>query len=130
MLKYKYIFNTDAILSNSSQKLLRFEVTKMPIAVLKNKFVLLIIIFGTLSFCIVRELQLVRCERGFLTSCGANAGCGGRHRACNYACVHADAIDHLQQVRRAPASTVIQFLFPILRMGVKRARGATDCALR
>ena len=51
MLKYKYIFHTEAILSNSTRKLLWFEITKMLIAVLKNKLmVLLIIIFGTLSF--------------------------------------------------------------------------------
>ena len=55
MLKYKYIFQikyTEAILSNSTRKLLWFEITKMLIAV-KNKFVVLfIIIFGTLSFLI------------------------------------------------------------------------------
>jgi len=54
MVKYKYIFqikHTEAILSNSTRKLLWFEITKMLIAALKNKFiVLLIIIFGTLSF--------------------------------------------------------------------------------
>ena len=52
MLKYKYIFQikyTDAVLSNSTQKLLRFEISKMLIAVLRNKFIVLfIIIFGTL----------------------------------------------------------------------------------
>jgi len=39
MLKYKYIFfqikYMEAILSNSSRRLLWFEITKMPIAVLK-----------------------------------------------------------------------------------------------
>ena len=41
---------TEAILSNSTRKLLRFEITKMLIAVLKNKFIVLFsIIFGTLS---------------------------------------------------------------------------------
>jgi len=38
MLKYKYIFQikcTETILSNGTRKLLRFEITKMPIAVLK-----------------------------------------------------------------------------------------------
>jgi len=56
MLKYKYtcIFQikyTEADLSNSTQKLLWYEITKMLIAVLRNKFVVLfIIIFGTLSF--------------------------------------------------------------------------------
>ena len=41
----------EAILSNSTRKLLRFEITKMPIAVLKNKPILsFIIIFGTLLF--------------------------------------------------------------------------------
>ena len=56
MLKCKYtcIFQikyTEADLSNSTQKLLWYEITKMLIAVLRNKFVVLfIIIFGTLSF--------------------------------------------------------------------------------
>jgi len=56
MLKYKYtcIFQikyTEPDLSNSTQKLLWYEITKMLIAVLRNKFVVLfIIIFGTLSF--------------------------------------------------------------------------------
>ena len=54
MLKYKYIFQikyTEAILSNSARKLLWLETTKMLIADLKNKFIVLfIIIFGTLSF--------------------------------------------------------------------------------
>jgi len=55
MLKYKYIFQikyklTEAILSNSARKLLWFEITKMLIAVLKSKFIMLFfIIFGTLS---------------------------------------------------------------------------------
>jgi len=54
MLKYKNIFlikYTEAILSNSTWKLLWFEITRMLTAVLKNKFtVSFIIIFGTLSF--------------------------------------------------------------------------------
>jgi len=46
MLKYKYIFQikyklTEAILSNSARKLLWFEITKMLIAVLKSKFIML-----------------------------------------------------------------------------------------
>ena len=42
---------TEAILSNSARKLLWFEITKILIAVLNNKFIVLfIIIFGTLSF--------------------------------------------------------------------------------
>ena len=53
MLKYKYIFQikyTQAISSNSTRKLLWFEITEMVIAV-KNKFVVLFsIFFGTLSF--------------------------------------------------------------------------------
>jgi len=60
MLKSKYIFqikNTEAISSSSIRKLLWFEITKMMIVVLKNKFtVLFIIIFGTLSFSITRQL--------------------------------------------------------------------------
>ena len=44
---------TEADLSNSTQKLLWFEITKMLIAVLRNKFfVSFIIIFSTLSFSI------------------------------------------------------------------------------
>jgi len=40
-LKYKYIFfkYTEAILSNSTRKLLLFEITKMLIAVLETKFI-------------------------------------------------------------------------------------------
>jgi len=42
---------TEAILSNSTRKLLWFEISKMLIAVFKNKFIVsFIIIFGTLSF--------------------------------------------------------------------------------
>jgi len=49
MLKYKYIFQ--AILSNSTLKLLWFEITKMLIAVLKSQFIVpFIIILSTLSF--------------------------------------------------------------------------------
>ena len=54
MLKYKYGFQikyTEEILSDSTRKLLWFEITKMLIAVLKNTFIVsFIIIFGTLSF--------------------------------------------------------------------------------
>jgi len=54
MLKYKYVFQikcAEAILSNSTRKLLWFEVSKMLIAVLRNKFIVLfIVIFDTLSF--------------------------------------------------------------------------------
>jgi len=54
MLKYRYIFQikyTEAILPNSTRKLLWFEITKMLIAVFKNKLIVLfIVIIGTLSF--------------------------------------------------------------------------------
>jgi len=54
MLKYKYIFRikyTEAILSDSTRKLLWFEITKMLTAVEKNNStVSFVIIFGTLSF--------------------------------------------------------------------------------
>jgi len=53
MLQPKYIFQikyTQAILSNSTRKLLWFSITKMLTAVLKNKLVLFVIIFGTRSF--------------------------------------------------------------------------------
>jgi len=45
MLKYKYIFQikyTEAVLSNSTRKLLWFKTSKMPTAVLTNKFILLL----------------------------------------------------------------------------------------
>ena len=62
MLKYKRILQikyTEAILSNSARKLLWFEITKMLIAVLKNKLIMsFIIIFGTLSFRIKRFVSL------------------------------------------------------------------------
>jgi len=61
MINYKYIFQleyTEAILSISARKLLWLEIGKMLIAVLKHKFiVLLIAIFGTLSFPVVRTLK-------------------------------------------------------------------------
>jgi len=54
MLKYKYIYQikyTEAILSSSTRKLLWFEITKMRIAVLKNKFIVsFVIISGPLVF--------------------------------------------------------------------------------
>jgi len=57
LLKYKYIFqikHTEAITPNTTRKLLWFEITKMPIAV-KNKFIVSFnIIFGTLSFPVIR----------------------------------------------------------------------------
>jgi len=60
MLKYKNIFQikyTEAILSNSTRKLLWFEITEMLIAVKKSKFsVLFIILFGTRSFHIIGEV--------------------------------------------------------------------------
>jgi len=59
MLQYKYVFQlkyTEAILSNSTRKPLWFEVTKMLVAVFKNKFIVLfVIIFGTLSFPIASK---------------------------------------------------------------------------
>jgi len=52
MIKYKYIFEiqyTEAIFSDSTKKLLWFEISKMLIAVKKNKFIVLfVIIFRTL----------------------------------------------------------------------------------
>jgi len=47
MVKYKYISQTkytEVILSNSTRKLSWFEISKMPIAVLKNKFIVLFIL--------------------------------------------------------------------------------------
>jgi len=62
MLKHKYIFQikySEAILSNSARKLLRFRITKMLIAVLKNKLIAsFVIIFGTLSFSRAENEQL------------------------------------------------------------------------
>jgi len=54
VLEYKYFFQlkyTEAILSTSTRKLLWLKISKMVIAVLKNRrIVLFCIIFGTLSF--------------------------------------------------------------------------------
>jgi len=53
-LKYRHVFQiiyTEAILSNNTRELLRFEISKMLIAFKINKFIVLfIILFGTLSF--------------------------------------------------------------------------------
>jgi len=60
MIKYKYIFQTkytEAILSNCSRKLLWLEITKMLIAVF-FKFVLFIIISGTVSFPIIYTVAI------------------------------------------------------------------------
>ena len=47
-----------AILSNSTRKLLRFDITKMLIAGLKNKFIVsFLIIFGTLQFPIATVMS-------------------------------------------------------------------------
>jgi len=58
-LKYEYIFQikyTEAILSNNTRKLLWLEITRILIAVLRNKFTLLfIIISGKLSFPISQQ---------------------------------------------------------------------------
>jgi len=69
MLKYKYIFQikyTEAILSNSTRKLLWFEITKLLIAVLRiNLLCHFIIIFGTLSFPVGLSLKIgngMECE--------------------------------------------------------------------
>jgi len=52
MQKYKYILQmkyTETILSNSTRKLLWFEIARMLIALLRNKFIVsFITIFGTL----------------------------------------------------------------------------------
>jgi len=55
VLKYKYVFQikyTEAILSNSTRRLLRFEITSVLIAVFEKLiyFMLFLVIFGTLSF--------------------------------------------------------------------------------
>jgi len=61
VLKYKYFFSNKIYgnnLSNSTRKLLWFEITKMMTAVKKiNLFCYFIIIFGTLSFPITRPLE-------------------------------------------------------------------------
>jgi len=49
---------TEAILSNSTRKLLRFEITETLIAVKKNKFIVsFTIIFGTLSFAMAGVVE-------------------------------------------------------------------------
>jgi len=62
MLEYKYIFQikyTETILFSSTRKRLWFEINKIPVAVLRNKFtVLLIIIVGTLSSTVGRSQPL------------------------------------------------------------------------
>ena len=61
VLKCKYVSQikyTETILSNSTGKLLWFEITKMLIAFKKNKFIVLfIIISGTLSFSISSKFR-------------------------------------------------------------------------
>jgi len=56
MLKYKFISQikyTEAILSNNTRKLLWFQITKLVIAVIKNRFIAsFVVIFSTLSFLI------------------------------------------------------------------------------
>jgi len=64
MLKQIYIFQIkymESTLSNSTRKLLRFEITKLLTAVLENKLIVLfVIIFGTLSFPIaIVDLQIL-----------------------------------------------------------------------
>jgi len=61
MLKYKYIFQikyAEAILSNSTRKLLWCEITKMLIAVFKKIIVLFTIIFGTFSFPVDEPIEV------------------------------------------------------------------------
>ena len=73
MLKYKYVFQikcAEAILSNSTRKLLWFEVSKMLIAVYEKKFIVSFIkIFGTLSFPIGPVRQLVTVSPSAVISC-------------------------------------------------------------
>jgi len=50
---FSQIKHTEAVLSNSTRELLWFEITRMSIALKKNKFIVLFnIIFGALSFAI------------------------------------------------------------------------------
>jgi len=74
--KYHYIFQikyTEAVLSNSTRKLLWFETTEMAIAVKKSKFIgLFIIISGTLSL----PISLLISKRTFRTP-----GAGGTDEA-------------------------------------------------
>ena len=84
MIKYKYISQnkyTEAILSNSTRKLLRFVFTKMLIVVFleHNSVVLFIIIFGTLSFPVVLCLLLA-------ASLGENYVLVGSFAAVSRAC--------------------------------------------
>jgi len=69
IIKYKYIFqikHTEATLSNSSRKLLWFVITKMLIAVLTNKFIVLFIVmlfaFSALTLLVMRQEGPVRIE--------------------------------------------------------------------
>jgi len=71
-LKYKCIFQrkyTEAISSNSTRKLLWFEISRMPTTVFKNKFVVsFMIILGTLSFPIYRNPAFLRVRARWLTT--------------------------------------------------------------
>jgi len=78
MIKYKYIFQikyTEAVLSNSTRKLLWFEIVKMLIKCsLKNEYIVLfIIIFGTLSF--PSGLPVVTCPNNSWTAGRWTLGC-------------------------------------------------------
>ena len=80
VLIYEYMFQikyTEAILSNSTRKLLSFEITEMLIAVYKNSkiIVLFLIIFGTLSFPIGARAALPE------TLSAAGCTCQYHHRA-------------------------------------------------
>jgi len=69
MLRYKYIFQmkyTEAILSNTTQKLLWFEITKM-LTEVKKITVSFILSFGTLSFPIAPAYKLRPIKRILLS---------------------------------------------------------------
>jgi len=76
MLEYKYIFQrkyTKSILSNSTRELLWFAISKMLIAVFKNKFIVaFIIISGTLSFTVKIIFETTRRKPYSSALCCAN----------------------------------------------------------
>jgi len=60
--RFQQIEYTEAILSNSTRKLLWLEISEMLIAVLKNNFIVsFIIVFGTLSFRIDDDDWVKKC---------------------------------------------------------------------
>jgi len=95
MLKYKHIFEikyTEAILSNSTQKLLRFEITEMPIEVKKINLLCYLLQFLAHFRSLRLESYIVLVQRMANTVHGFNStGFGLGSPAVNT--VNTDAMD-------------------------------------